>query len=150
VSTIARIRPTAPFLRLFVPNSLTVHPRSFSLKALLAASSFCPITPGSNYSPAVTSSPFLSPAHLERFPVNLPEDPVVSHSLHTFIHRTFTLSWEAGASVLPVPPLLEVSFPVLEGVDPSTRSNACFVVPEDADTSTTLSFSAIRNCVAVP
>jgi hypothetical protein len=28
------------FLRLFVPNSLTVHPRSFSLKAVLAASSF--------------------------------------------------------------------------------------------------------------
>jgi hypothetical protein len=34
----------------------------------------------------------------------LPEDPVVSHSLVALIHLTFTLSGEAGASVLPVPP----------------------------------------------
>jgi hypothetical protein len=27
---------------MFVPNSLTVHPHSFSLNAVLAASSFCP------------------------------------------------------------------------------------------------------------
>jgi hypothetical protein len=37
---IARIRHTAPFLMLSVPNSVTVHPRSFSLKAVLAASFF--------------------------------------------------------------------------------------------------------------
>jgi hypothetical protein len=56
---IVQIRHTAPFLRLFVPISLTVHPRSF-LRIVLAASSFCPATPCSNYSPAVTSSaPFL-------------------------------------------------------------------------------------------
>jgi hypothetical protein len=30
--------------------------------------------------------------------------------------------------VLPVPPLLVVSFSVLEEVDPSTSSNPCFVV----------------------
>jgi hypothetical protein len=55
-----RPRHTAPFLRLFIPNSLTVHCRSFSLKALPAACSFCPATSCSDYSLAVTSSaPFL-------------------------------------------------------------------------------------------
>jgi hypothetical protein len=58
----------------------------------------------------------------------LPEDPVVSHSLVALIHRTFTLSREAGASVLLVPPLLVVSFSILEGVDPSRSSNPCFVI----------------------
>jgi hypothetical protein len=55
-------------------------------------------------SPTATSAPFLRSAHLEWFPVNLPEDPVVSHSLVALIHRTFTLSGEADASVLLVPP----------------------------------------------
>jgi hypothetical protein len=32
-------------------------------------------------SPTATSAPFLRPARLERFAVELPEDPVVSHSL---------------------------------------------------------------------
>jgi hypothetical protein len=54
VPCITQIRHTAPFLRLFVLNRLTVHPGSFSLKT--AAASFCPATPCSDYSPAVTSS----------------------------------------------------------------------------------------------
>jgi hypothetical protein len=109
---------TAPFLRLFILNSLTVHPRSSSLKAVLAAS-FCLVTPCSDYSPAVTSAPFLRPARLELFPVNLPEDPVVSHSLVTLIHRIFTLSGEAGASVLLVPPPCDIPiFPFRRGSTP--------------------------------
>jgi hypothetical protein len=59
---IVRIHHTASFLRLFVPNSLTVHPRSFSLNAVLAVSSvvsaivsLLPVSRSQN----VTSSPFL-------------------------------------------------------------------------------------------
>jgi hypothetical protein len=86
VSCIAQIHHTAPSLRLFVRNSLTVHPRSFSLNAVLAASSF--FCPAQRFfflpvvlSPAATSAPSLRPSHLKRFPANMPEDPVVSHSV---------------------------------------------------------------------
>jgi hypothetical protein len=73
-SYIAQLHQTAPFLRLFVPNSLTVHPRSF-----------LPVVD----SQAATSAPFLRPARLERFPFELLEDPFVSftrlsHPSHSF------------------------------------------------------------------
>jgi hypothetical protein len=45
VPCIAQIRHTAPSLRLFVSNSLTVHPRSFSSKVVLAASPVVSATP---------------------------------------------------------------------------------------------------------
>ena len=53
----------------------------------------------------------------------MPEDSVVSHSFvaHFLVGKT-------GASTLPVPPTRAVSlFSVLEGVDPSIRSNPCLV-----------------------
>jgi hypothetical protein len=69
---------TAPFLRLFVLNSLTVHSCSFSLKAVLAASSFCPAT-CSDYSPAVTSSaPFLG--------LFVPNNSMVQHRITFTLH----------------------------------------------------------------
>jgi hypothetical protein len=99
---IAQIRHTAPFLRLFVPNSLTVHPRSFFLKAVLAAS-FCPAT-YSNYSPAVTSSVHFLGLFV---PNNSMVERRITFTLH--IHSLLIHSWEAGVCTLRIPPLLEVS-----------------------------------------
>jgi hypothetical protein len=115
-------RHTAPFLRLFVPIILTVHPRSFSLKALLAACSFCPATPGSDYSPAVTSSaPFLG--------LFVPNNSMVQRRFNSlFTHSLFIHAWEAGFSTLPVPPLRYFIFFVLEGVVPSTSAISSFAV----------------------
>jgi hypothetical protein len=147
VPSIARICHTAPFLRLFIPNSLTVHPRSFSLKAVLAASSFCPATPCSNYSPAVTSSaPFLG--------LFVPNNSIVQHhiSLILHIHPSPIHSLWGGQCfcVTGSSNMGRFSFFVLEGADTSTVSNPWLVVPEGTDNLTTSSFSAIRDCVAVP
>jgi hypothetical protein len=101
-----RPRHTDPSLRLLVPNSLTVHPRSFSLKAVLAAPSFCPATPCSEYSQAVTSSaPFLGLFVSNNSMVQR----CITFTLH--LHSLLIHPGEAGVSTLPVtPPLLEVSF----------------------------------------
>jgi hypothetical protein len=104
---------TAPFLRLFVPNSLTVHPRSLSSKAVLAASPVVSATPCTDYSPAVTSSaPFLG--------LFVSSNSMVQRRI-TFTLSSFTLAREPGASVLMAPPLCYSIFFVSEGVDPSTR-----------------------------
>jgi hypothetical protein len=139
--SIARLRHTAPFLRLFVPNSLTVHHRSISLKAVLAASPFCPATSCSNYSPAVTSST----SFLGLF---VPNNSMVQHRITFTLHfhslwggRCFCVTGSSNMG--------RFSFFVLVG-DTSTVPNPWFVVPEGADTLTTSSSSAIRNCVAVP
>jgi hypothetical protein len=120
---------TAPFLRPFIPNSLTVHPHSFSLKAVLAASSFCPATSCSDYSPAITSSaPFLG--------LFVPNNSMVQRCITFTLHFQSLLihSGEAGVSTLPVtPPLLVVSFSVLERGQPlhSVQSLSCRMLTKD-------------------
>ena len=85
MSCIAQIRHTAPTLWLFAPNTQTMHSRSFSLDAVLAPSSCVDYSSCSDYSPAVTSAPFL------RFFV--PNNSMVQRSsipLFHFIRRSFT------------------------------------------------------------
>jgi hypothetical protein len=112
-------RHTAPFLRLFVPNSLTVHLCSFSSKAVLAVSPVVLATPCSDYSPAVTSSaPFLglfvsSNSMVQRLITFI----LHIHSVHIHSRSGGWCFYVTGSSSVLF------HFFVSEGVDPSTRSS---------------------------
>jgi hypothetical protein len=113
-------RHTAPSLRLFVSNSLTVYQRSFSSVGCACKVFFFFF--GLVF-PLVVFSPRVAVITLQPLP---PLPPYVRSSRATpdkVLLITSLSSGGAAISTLPAPPLCAVFFFVFEEVDLSTRSN---------------------------
>jgi hypothetical protein len=101
-------RHTAPSLRLFVPNSLTMHRRSLSSEGCVVTSLSCRCS-GFRvvHFPTATSAPSLRPARPEQLRVGIPVSSCSHH--HSEVSSSFllilshSLHGEPGASTLPAP-----------------------------------------------
>jgi hypothetical protein len=100
----AQICHTAPSLRLFVPNSLTVNHRSFSSEGYACNVLF--FSSSGDYSPIATTAPSLRTARPERFTAKVLVDPVVSQSSKGFI---------PSLSLSPPPPTVGAVTPGVAG-----------------------------------
>jgi hypothetical protein len=144
-------------LRLFVPNSLTVY-HHFLFSEGYACGFFLwlgvsPPPTGSDHSPTATTthplSALISSGTLLRFGQNrfiiFIQNFLFSHSSRGR-GGAAKLSHVASASTLLAPALYAVSVSVLEGINPSSTSDPCFLAQEGADPSTRSGFLLSATC----